>query len=237
MKKIGIFIFFSLLGWSLLAKEKVQFQSSNKQANLIELFTSQGCSSCPPAEKWINSFLIEENLWKEVVPVAFHVDYWDYLGWKDIYAKKQFTNLQKTHYKNRKLKSIYTPSILINGVEWRGGKLPQKFQATGIISGIIENQQIEVRYSESKEHLVLHIALLGFGIQTNVLAGENANHILPQEFLVLDYQELDNKNSSKTRQWTFPLPQNQKDGVKKLALAIWISDKERQILQATGFWL
>ena len=236
INKIVLLVFFSLFSFNLLAVEKIEFQSGKEKATLIELFTSQGCSSCPPAEKWINAFLENEELWQKFVPVAFHVDYWDYLGWKDNYAKKEFTKLQKSYYKKKKLRGIYTPALLVNGKGWRGGKLPAT-KETGIIKGVIENNQVEVFYEDDK-NLILHFALLGFGVEADIKRGENANRVLPQEFLVLDYQKLENKNSDKLKKWNFILPKNNKQEIKKLALAIWISDKNNlQILQATGLWL
>lgn len=77
-----------------IAEDKVKFQSSVKQTTLIELFTSQGCSSCPPADRWLNSFTDDPRLWKEIVPIAFHINYWDRLGWKDPFATEKFTERQ-----------------------------------------------------------------------------------------------------------------------------------------------
>src|SRR6478609_4849122 len=64
-----------------LLAEPVQFQSGTNRTSLLELYSSEGCSSCPPAEKWLSKLKGNPLLWKETVPVAFHVDYWDYLGW------------------------------------------------------------------------------------------------------------------------------------------------------------
>lgn len=58
-------------------------ESPPEQAYLLELFTSQGCSSCPPADAWLSRLKQDPELFKRVVPVAYHVTYWDYLGWKD----------------------------------------------------------------------------------------------------------------------------------------------------------
>src|SRR5205814_757208 len=73
------------------------FESSDAQSSLIELFTSEGCSSCPPAEKWLSALKSSSDLWKKAVPVAFHVDYWDHLGWRDRFAKPEFTSRQQRY--------------------------------------------------------------------------------------------------------------------------------------------
>src|SRR6476646_4780454 len=75
------------------AQERV-FESGPQRIHLIELFTSQGCSSCPPAEAWLSKLKSEPRLWKDFVPIAFHVDYWDRLGWRDPFATKEWTARQ-----------------------------------------------------------------------------------------------------------------------------------------------
>ena len=77
------------------AADHFKFTSGDKRVSLLEVFVSQGCSSCPPAEKWINTFIHHPSLWVDVIPVVFHVDYWDYLGWKDPYARKEFSQRQR----------------------------------------------------------------------------------------------------------------------------------------------
>ena len=101
--------------FSLQAKEKsIHLSSQNKQFILIELFTSQGCSSCPPAEKWLNQFIKDKELWEKYIPVAFHVDYWDYLGWKDPYSKSRFTQRQRLSQRKKNSFCLY-PGV----VKWK----------------------------------------------------------------------------------------------------------------------
>lgn len=223
----------------LPAVEKISFQSSNKQAKLVELFTSQGCSSCPPTEKWLNSFLQKKDLWQEFVPLAFHVDYWDYLGWKDIYAKKEFTKRQYAYKKNRNVRSVYTPAVLINGKEYRGGVIPQSKNSVGVLSGVFENQRFVVSYSDKSQNLQLNIALLGFGGVINILRGENAGKALPHEFVVLDHQKIFKAKKIDINQWSFDfLTKDMQSKAKKFAIALWVSDKKsKKIVQSTGFWL
>src|SRR5437762_13623520 len=96
------------------------FESGKTQASLIELFTSEGCSSCPPAEKWLSALKLNPDLWKRTVPVAFHVDYWDRLGWRDRFAKPEFTSRQQRYAAAWGGDSVYTPGFVVNGKEWRG---------------------------------------------------------------------------------------------------------------------
>ena len=99
--------------------EPIVFQSSESQVSLVELFTSEGCSSCPPAEKWLSDLKAAPGLWKHFVPVAFHVDYWDYLGWRDPWASKAFSDRQRAYAQLWRGDSIYTPGFVLNGQEWR----------------------------------------------------------------------------------------------------------------------
>lgn len=116
MRNTIVFILFfisnSLIGETLI-------QSNTNQANLIELYTSEGCSSCPPADRWLSRLVDHPALWQQIVPIAFHVDYWDYIGWKDRFARPEFTNRQRQYANESGLSTIYTPGVLANDKEWR----------------------------------------------------------------------------------------------------------------------
>ena len=118
--------------------------SGTKQVTLLELYTSQGCSSCPPAERWLNEYVDDEELWTNIVPAAFHVDYWAYIGWKDTYATPENGERQRGYARAGKARTVYTPGLFSNGREWRGWTLrvnprasdsepgnPSPLQATG----------------------------------------------------------------------------------------------------------
>ena len=85
------------------------FESSEKPTALVELYTSEGCSSCPPADRWLSSLKDDEGLWKEFVPLAFHVDYWDYIGWEDRFADKQYSQRQRRYAHEFSEPTVYTP--------------------------------------------------------------------------------------------------------------------------------
>jgi len=96
-----------------------QAKSASHPVGLIELYTSQGCSSCPPAEKWLGELEqrgIDQN---KAIPLALHVDYWDYIGWKDRFAQKYFKERQYRYRKLGHSPSVYTPQILFNGKDVR----------------------------------------------------------------------------------------------------------------------
>ncbi|WP_323769910.1 DUF1223 domain-containing protein [Antarctobacter sp.] len=89
---------------------------------VVELFTSQGCSSCPPAD----DILAELSDREDVIPLALHVDYWDYIGWKDEFAQHAFTARQKAYARTGGWKMIYTPQMVVNGVDDVVGSRPMK---------------------------------------------------------------------------------------------------------------
>ncbi|MEP0543428.1 MAG: DUF1223 domain-containing protein, partial [Marinobacter sp.] len=68
-----------------------QWQSSNTQTDVIELFTSEGCSSCPPADAFLSSLKNRDGVFRTFIPMAFHVDYWNYIGWKDRFASSEYS--------------------------------------------------------------------------------------------------------------------------------------------------
>ena len=85
----GVFLWLPLLA-AMRAEAQtaaIQFHSAPKRTALLELYTSEGCSSCPPAEAWLSRLEYSPRLWRDFVPVAFHVDYWNYLGWKDNWSQ------------------------------------------------------------------------------------------------------------------------------------------------------
>src|SRR5690242_2519357 len=102
-----------------LNAQPITFQSSESQTSLLELYTSEGCSSCPPAETWLSRLKESPGLWKDFVPIAFHVDYWDYLGWRDSWSTKAFTDRQHAYARTWRNGSVYTPGFVLNGKEWR----------------------------------------------------------------------------------------------------------------------
>src|ERR1700747_379835 len=99
------------LGMALEAQATVRFESGPAQVSLLELYTSEGCSSCPPAEAWLGGPSSNGALWKAVVPVAFHVDYWDNLGWKDEFSSRDFTQRQRHYAANWGPGAASTPGL------------------------------------------------------------------------------------------------------------------------------
>src|SRR6059036_3501 len=90
------------------------FEVGPQRAQLLELYTSEGCSSCPPAEAWLSKLKDAPGLWRDFVPIAFHVDYWDSLGWKDPFAIKAYSERQRDYAASWRSRSVYTPGFVLD---------------------------------------------------------------------------------------------------------------------------
>ena len=104
---------------STVASQAQTLVSSDPDTRMavVELYTSEGCSSCPPADKRLTKIGKRED--PNVLPLAFHVDYWDYLGWKDAFSKAQYTSRQRRLGRINRQNTIYTPEFFIDGQEAR----------------------------------------------------------------------------------------------------------------------
>ena len=244
----------ALTGFSSAYAEPISFSSGAEKKQLLELYTSQGCHSCPPAERWFNTLTEHELLWDEVVPVAFHVDYWDYLGWKDPFATPAHSQRQRGYSRSTGM-GVYTPGFVMNGVEWRNffefrGR-PQVHANTrdaddettvGNLQVTLENSALTASFNgafDTEQRLVLNVALLGFDIETSIPRGENAGKTISHDFVVLDFQQRSGGQQTPdgARAWSAKLPV-QPEAYSKLALAAWVSaEGDPQPLQATGGWL
>lgn len=221
--------------------ESFSFNSGERRVALYELFTSEGCNSCPPAEAWLGELKQDPRLWKAIVPLAFHVDYWDYLGWKDKFAHKEYSARQYRYQAKGYISTVYTPGFVVNGREWRGwfhGRNPDVADApAGNLTIKLKGKRVTAQYqrTDSTQHpLVLNLVLLGSGLQSKITGGENQGRTLKQEFVVLRHVTVQSSNGH----WQLPLPSVEKVHAERLALAAWVSRVGDQVpLQATGGWI
>lgn len=219
------------------------FTSSSNQVQLIELYTSEGCSSCPPADKHLGKLKSDKGLWSEKVPVAFHVDYWDYIGWQDPYAKAENSKRQRAHAALGNVSNVYTPGFVVDGEEWRGffrrAKLPAPTEQTpGPLSLSYDDGQVSVSFkpeSQLPASLRLQIAWLGAGIEVAVTDGENNGRRLKHDFVVLKRQEL-MLSANSDFQHQGPFAGNTLPEAEQYALVAWVEDARGRSVQAVGGW-
>src|SRR5262249_43250176 len=95
--------------------------SGAERVALLELYTSEGCDSCPPADKWVSELPAKKLGADRVIALAFHVDYWNYIGWIDPYAQARFSERQRQQATRRGASFVFTPQLLLNGNDYRRG--------------------------------------------------------------------------------------------------------------------
>lgn len=168
---------------------------------VVELYTSEGCSSCPPADKWAST-LKGGN----IVVQAFHVGYWDYIGWVDRFAAPAYTNRQRDVAANNNLRSIYTPQVVLDGKDWPrwGGKPENKEPAKAAISlKLIGTNQFEANVTPLPALLSsnwsAYWTVTEHGHNSKVLSGENKGEFLKHDFVVRQYTQAGEYKTSDTQ--------------------------------------
>ncbi len=219
--------------------------STNARASLVELFTSEGCSSCPPAEAWFAK-LNGDRLWSDIVPVAFHVDYWDCLGWIDIFARPEFSERQRDYGIAWKAKTVYTPTFVFNGAEWRGwrdgAQIPPARGNGGVLTLDVRTRSSAVRFepvagSKVHEKPVAYLAILGMGLKRAINAGENKGRTQIHDFVVMDLQRIALRESNGVWTGEGAWQVVKAENPSRYAVAVWIDDGRPEPVQATGAWL
>lgn len=228
-----------------------QYTSSIEKTNTIELFTSEGCSSCPPADEWVSTFVDNKALFKSIIPLVFHIDYWDYIGWKDTFATRNNTSRQRRFQLEGISSSVYTPQFIVNNQEWKGwftlfgrNKWPMSNEQVGILqlNHTPKSKKLDVTFTPvKKDHKLfkLHVALLGIGIKSHVKRGENQGKSLIHDFIVLSHESYSLKQANYPHTlWTVNMPQVPDFTQNRTALVVWVSEERSQkVIQITGGYL
>jgi len=239
---------FAMLASVTATAGPVAFQSVERQTALLELYTSEGCSSCPPAEAWLSKLKTAPGLWNEFVPVAFHVDYWNNLGWRDKLSSERFSDRQRSYAQVWSAESIYTPEFVLNGREWRNwpgfrGAPSASENKVGILrvnSDDGKHWQVTFNPIDSKgvTDYEANVAVLVNGVNSEVTAGENSGLVLNHDFAVLSLVTCPLISQTNGFQGTVIIDANSKGVAGRLALAAWVTHSgELGPIQATGGWL
>ena len=236
-----ILIFFGgvlLPGFDVRGGE-MTFTSKTTETHLLELYTSEGCNSCPAAETWMGKLKSDNRLWQEFVPVAFHVDYWDNLGWKDRFARPEWTRRQHAYADRWGSTSVYTPAFVVDGSEWRDGarelSFPKKENA-GLLKATVNGDTVTVSFQPGAKFSggLAHAAWLGFNLVSSVKAGENAGRTLRQDFVVLEHASTPLVRDA-NQLWHCAL-KRRASREEAGAIACWV-ESDGVPIQATGGWL
>jgi hypothetical protein len=220
---------------------EVVFESKPVRNHLIELYTSEGCSSCLPAEEWVSGLKTQPRLWQDIVPVAFHVDYWDHLGWKDPFASKTWTERQADYSVRWKSESVYTPAFALDGKEWHYGPLPPAASETpGVLKITVNGDRVIATFKPANpngQRYDVHVARLGFSLMTDVKAGENNGRKLMHDFVVLGLTNETMKSGAKELRLPTPTT-TASTGDARTAVAAWVTQGgQPDPIQTVGGWL
>jgi hypothetical protein len=180
-------------------------RSGERTAALVELYTSEGCSSCPPADRWLSSLGARGYVPGRVVPLALHVDYWDYIGWKDPYAKRAFSLRQRKLTQLQRLALVYTPQVMVQGRDFRRWGTPAFDQAVAAINaqpaqarielairgagpqGLDTHTKVELLKRPEEGEAGLYLAAYQNRLLSRVDAGENRGRVLEHDYVVLEW--------------------------------------------------
>jgi len=229
-------------------------EKSTALANLapfavIELFTSEGCSSCPPADKYLND-LVEQahGSSQRVFPLAFHVDYWDYLGWRDDFSDSRFTERQREYARHAGTGQIYTPQMIVNGETAFVGSDRQQGDAL-IAQALRRPAQVDVKvqavYDSHAQKVsvtleaspalpgsAVRVAVVQRGLRREIRSGENHGRVLMHENVVRAFATM-TLHAQSSNQFALSLPADFKGG--SAAVIAYVQDaKTDRILGAAS---
>ena len=180
-------------------------RSGPHTAALVELYTSEGCNSCPPADRWLQGLGARGYAPGRVVPLSLHVNYWDYIGWKDPFAQQRFADRQRRLAQVMRARVVYTPQVLLQGRDFRAwhtgsfdeavarinARPPQASIALRLLGGRGDTLDIRVsaalRDPAGQPDAVLYLASYENKLASSVSAGENRGRTLQHDYVVFEW--------------------------------------------------
>lgn len=169
---------------------------------VVELYTSQGCSSCPPADDYFHRELAGRE---DVIALAFHVDYWDYIGWKDIHADPAYTQRQHSYARAAGHRSVYTPQMIVNGKDHVVGAHPDKVEgfikthkksaAPVELSISRDGNQLRIKATATQpKPMQVHVIRYKQAEKVSIKRGENAGRVLTYANIVSEWKTVKDWN-------------------------------------------
>ncbi len=171
----------------LHAASQCEARSGAMPPAVVELYTSEGCSSCPPADQWLSALKGRSD----VVALAFHVNYWDKLGWPDRFATPATTERQHEVQRSAGASYVYTPQVVLNGRDlrgWSSAKISALPASPVTLMLAREGNQVRASVGGSTQALAGYWAVLEDGHASRVKAGENAGATLAHDHVVTLYR-------------------------------------------------
>ncbi|MGS5086419.1 DUF1223 domain-containing protein [Hydrogenophaga sp. A37] len=212
----------------LASAQRCEARSGERPLTVVELYTSQGCSSCPPADRWLSGL----NAPTEVLALAFHVNYWNHLGWKDPFASEVTTQRQHLIRAAHAAPHVYTPQVVVNGKDhrtWWGQNAKDLPRADAALAPglhlVREGNQVTAHVSASaaSQNLAGYWAVLQDGLTSPVTRGENSGTTLRNDHVVRLYQPVAAWPARGGKSWQLSLPDNP-PGLRGLRIAFVVTD-------------
>jgi len=179
--------------------------SGPRTTALVELYTSEGCDSCPAADHWLSSLFGQGFRPDQVVPLALHVDYWDYLGWKDPFAQGEFSVRQRKLAQMKRPVIVYTPQVLLQGQDfrrWSDGEFSEQVMhinsrparaKLALAIRAVDRDAIHAELSAmlidpaEQKNAAVYLAAYENKLASDVAAGENRGKRLEHDFVVREW--------------------------------------------------
>ena len=216
--------------------------TGSQQARLVELFTSEGCSSCPPADGWLSGLKRQPDLFESLVPVAYHVTYWDYLGWEDTLGLKAHDDRHRRQAADANA-AVYTPGVFLQGREWRHWRRHSEVPAdhaalhVGVLRANAQGGTVNVSFAPVAGVKVtepeVFVTYLRMDQSTHVRAGENRGRELKHDFVAGAVASRPMQRQADLWRASVPLPPSGRAD----AVAVWIKEATGVVLQAGGGYL
>jgi hypothetical protein len=224
---------------SFAASEPCEARSAATRVTVLELYTSEGCNSCPLADRWVSGLPAKGFTPHRVIPLAFHVDYWDQLGWPDRMAKAQFSARQRMHADRNRASVVYTPQLLLNGADYRSSfsdirfgdrvnelnRLPAAadllLRQRPVASGVEVELDMRLTQPAVAGGSRTYLAITENHLQSAISAGENRGKLLHHDFVV--------------RELAGPLPMNEAGRLHWKSAMVLPPDWKRSDLSLVAF--
>jgi len=239
-RQLGVLAIAATSAWPAGSGATCRATSPDYTVALFELYTSEGCDSCPPADRWFSALDLGPAV-PRAAALAFHVDYWDRLGWRDRFGSSAFTQRQYEQMRRHDTAFVYTPQVLLQGndfASWRS--LPQPASALAAINArparatidlaaepsdraaVAVDVHVHVLRAPEREHAVVAVALVQSGLASDVQAGENQGKHLVHDHVVRAWRSGLAVGAAGELQQHVELPLPSESG--PLEVVVWVED-------------
>ena len=237
----------ALLSLATLSDYNELYLQDESQPVVMELFTSEGCSSCPPADKLLSQYSEDSKAGENnIIALSFHVHYWDRLGWSDPYSNQKYSDRQRDYGKKLNIRKVFTPQMIVNGMysfvgsdKEEADKAIKKAQAEPMPSTVTISEvvvegnycQFKYRLSESSRNTTVNFALTEDGLTQKVLRGENKGKTLKHDNVVRAFKQ--HEAPKKSGEVLLKLPD---DGdITKMSVVVYVQqNKDLKIVGASS---